>query len=399
MGYLNGRQLADARFDAKCGKGWEGVKGKCVRSKQTLKSLRSPENGGGKGKNNILARAAKQVVSMTKTPQGRLGLWLIANGTFIGADALARQGSVMGVTPEKVEGVDPEKMGIGKGQVVGQGISGVAELVSDKNGNEYIKKSAHPAKPKMTAMEKAGRGMYVYSSSMEATVSAMGEKAGVPVPKVLMIPAKDGEKLGSTLQEVAKGDTAINQMRKGVLRPDFNAQLGTNTVLGYVPTGLSRANIDAMAHPDVARIMALDTFTGNRDRHANNLFCDKETDSFTGIDNGLAFETPIVTKGVTKSLQQNKDGFAFMVAIDPKKREGLKIYRDTLVKLIADNPPKKTKGKLLGYMQQETGLNIINSFYTKTNKHRTIDSNYKEAKKIVALIDEVLKPSRSSTSS
>jgi hypothetical protein len=59
-------------------------------------------------------------------------------------------------------------------------------------------------------------------------------------------------------------------------------------------TGLTIEIIQNMAkHPDLPRIVALDTFVGNADRSPPNLYYDEITDRFCGIDMAASFSSPL----------------------------------------------------------------------------------------------------------
>lgn len=376
MTYLKGYLSTNTRLDKKCGKGWEGTVGNCKRVKRAGTKVKAPAVGFAK---------------RWESPAFRLQMVGLATGTFVGVNALQRQGSVMGVTPEKTEDLSVVDESLEKGlfekEVLGQGLTGKATLVQDSKGNRYVKKEAveEGAAPNAAI----GRAMYVYSAAAESAVSDMAEDVGIPSAKVRMIPAKNGDKLGSTLQDVAKGDTKANSP------PDrfVSHQLGKiemEPFPRYEKSGLNLTNLRAMKNKDSAKILALDTFTGNADRHDGNLFYDKKTKKYTAIDNGLAFYSDGITASVTKSLKKSKSSFKTMIDIDPEIKEGLQIYRDTLSELITKYPPKKSKAKMLGYMQHESGTNMINDFYVRTGKTRVIDKNYVEAKKALKELDDLL---------
>lgn len=269
---------------------------------------------------------------------------------------------------------------------MGQGYTGKVTLVKDSKGKEYVKKEAVEDTDPMSA---GGRAMYVYSAAAESTVSDMAEDVGIPSAKVRMTPAKNGDKLGSTLQDVAKGKIKADSSPD----PLISHQLGSIEVdpfPRYQKSGLGIKNLEAMRNKDSAKILALDTFTGNADRHDGNLFYEEKTKRYTAIDNGLAFYSDSITPSVTKSLKDNKMTFKMMAGLDPEIKEGLQTYRDTLSELITKYPPKKSKAKMLGYMQHESGTNMINDFYVRTGKTRVIDKNYVEAKKALKELDDLL---------
>lgn len=75
-------------------------------------------------------------------------------------------------------------------------------------------------------------------------------------------------------------------------------------------TGLTLAVIQDMAkHPDLPKIVALDTFVGNADRSCPNLYYDKVADRFCGIDMAASFSSPLAFWACQQLVKLKKSEF------------------------------------------------------------------------------------------
>lgn len=84
MTYLKGYLSTNTRLDKKCGKGWEGTVGNCKRVKSK-----------GSGSNKVKAPAVG-FAKRWENPAFKSQIAGLTAGTFIGVNALQRQGSVIG---------------------------------------------------------------------------------------------------------------------------------------------------------------------------------------------------------------------------------------------------------------------------------------------------------------
>ena len=107
--------------------------------------------------------------------------------------------------------------------------------------------------------------------------------------------------------------------------------------------GLNRKVIADMAlHPDLPRIVALDTFLCNRDRNGSNIFYDKVSDRFYAIDmeniyeagDGRVLVVILSCRKIRRMLENNE-------YVSNKELQALKRYQETLVRLIDTFPPHK----------------------------------------------------------
>lgn len=115
--------------------------------------------------------------------------------------------------------------------------------------------------------------------------------------------------------------------------------------LKEVDRGLTLPVIKRMAnHPMFPVVAALDTFTGNVDRHDGNLIYDEETDTIYAIDFGDTFRTNLceIAYKNLKRLRKNKNlNFA------RRELKSLRVYRNTLKKLGSLFGPQKLHSMLL----------------------------------------------------
>lgn len=160
----------------------------------------------------------------------------------------------------------------------------------------------------------------------------------------------------------------------------------------YIPKklwGISLSVIRSMAvHPDLAQITALDTFIGNAARRNSSCFYDEETDRFYAIDLESGFKNPLADLACTffKKLIADKK-----LILTGQEIEGLKIYRDTLAKLISQNPAKEQHNKLDYFIKiadidtKKSDVRILVALYKST-----IQDNYKKSQELVNLVSRLI---------
>ena len=405
MGYFDGYQSATIHLDVKCGEGWEGVKGECKRA--TPKEPRSnPLTVKNALKALVIAAQISYGIKATK--------FLYAKGKAINA--------LQGVQPFPPEDLSVisrnEADKLKSKQDLGTGMYGTATLSKDEEaGKEYVvKRQSRTHQKQDDVFSNIHNAVYTYSSSMEATVADIGRGSGVPMPQTSMFPYAPAmgpipQQLGGTVQEVASGET-IDKILTGKegkrltnfkeydrdkfplpISPDAEVIIGAYSKTQRAAfKGVTRSNLEAMKHPDLAKIMAFDSFVGNGDRHGSNLFYDKNTGGFTAIDNAGTFLTQGYTRSIARSLKDTTK-YQEILQQDPSLKAGLIEYKKTLEDLIAKNPPAKTKSRLLGYMKAESdpkGVVALFEFFSRADKILQVDSNYKESQRIVGYLDKIL---------
>lgn len=163
--------------------------------------------------------------------------------------------------------------------------------------------------------------------------------------------------------------------------------------------GFRREMLTWMAkHPVLIMIVALDTFLCNHDRHRGNLFYDQKTDSFCAIDMDSAYKynlCALACKNFTAML--NNRGFR----LSHKEIKTLALYKEYLEFLIDNHRPEETIAKY-NYFAQKAGFVPGSALYTQKlalmleNKRRMISQSYRDAKKLVPILEQLIKKSKKS---
>lgn len=155
--------------------------------------------------------------------------------------------------------------------------------------------------------------------------------------------------------------------------------------------GLRRVVIQTMAkNSDLAKIAALDTFLGNSDRSAANVFYDDKQKRFYGIDLGNC-----LMGNLPKCAQERISAFLLeKTPFTTEEKEGLRIYRQTLQDLTVQFPPAKTKEILDGALQV-AGFVPSNSLLWNEDVERKIkkwknliEENHKSTLQLVIFLKE-----------
>jgi len=155
--------------------------------------------------------------------------------------------------------------------------------------------------------------------------------------------------------------------------------------------GITRDIINYMSlSPNLAQIVALDTFTGSGNHGRRNIFFDEKSNDFYGIDLKRAF-----LKNLGRLAYENIKKMYAEKSFTSRQIDALKIYRDTLKKLIVKNPPNDTCRKL-DVLVKTTTLN--NKFVPLTHNSvkkskEMIFQSHNSAKNLVILLDEIIRKS------
>lgn len=250
------------------------------------------------------------------------------------------------------------------GQRPPQGWMGISSFVRNPEGKTFFFKEMRIP-------------LLMVEGAMETTVSEMAEGAGIPVPKTRLIPKGRGNGLdrygfGGTLSEVVDGSTVKELQKKGLESSGFEMQKpGSN----FIKT--------IQKSEDLARIAALDAFTGNSDRHSGNVMKLKGVGKYYGIDNGggYHFGNNEVALSQAKFFSSKKrDDFS------PEELNAIKVYRDTLHALQRDNPPEKIENRVLGYLAHE-GARL---HWRRTAYRVVVRWHYNDSQKLLRELDRVL---------
>lgn len=170
---------------------------------------------------------------------------------------------------------------------------------------------------------------------IDALAAHIAATCNLPVNKVELIPPHQSpyQRL-ATLHEWASGASIENKLpwqeftlHQRFRHPDswYYAEFGP---LPEEKQGLTRSVLQTMAHhPDLCRIAALDTFLGNADRSAPNLYYNESKNAFFGIDLGGSFRSPLAKVAEQQLFQLIEEG------ISTDEAAALQLYSQTLEKL------------------------------------------------------------------
>lgn len=208
---------------------------------------------------------------------------------------------------------------------------------SVSNGDKYVLKQIKDAAPDEQ-----------FLLVLDSVGSGIAEEMGFPTNRVRIIPAytnsnfKKYPNLPATVHTFVRG---IRTDEDHTYYPGIDIQQrfrlkGTPMYQKYGPlspedTGLSRSVIRNMSkHPDLATIVAFDTFLGNADRSKPNLFYCPECDRFVGIDQASVFRFNLASEAFRqiRTLSEKRVKLSF------EEVRALKRYRDTLLKLYTNYP-------------------------------------------------------------
>ncbi len=262
-----------------------------------------------------------------------------------------------------------------------QNLSCIAAL-EDREGNRFILKQK----------------FNILASALEKLAADIAFFADIPVNRIKLIPCnvpfvgKKKINQSATLHTFVPG-VLLNNLPKELSHYAVSLQLvqkeRKNGKIIKAVFGITRNVIKNMSeHPDLAKIVALDTFLANHDRHRGNLFYDEETDHFYVIDLEGSFR---------RDLARCVYEYFYMVLVNKnvvfskKEINGLVIYRDMLKKLVVSYSPSSLNAKFdkcikQSQLTQSEGSRTKIKFF-----HETIRSNYNSCVKIVHVLDILLK--------
>jgi hypothetical protein len=161
-------------------------------------------------------------------------------------------------------------------------------------------------------------------------------------------------------------------------------------VLPLKNTGLTLVVIQEMAkHPDLPKIVALDTFLGNADRSPPNLFYNASTDQFCGIDMAASFNSDLA-KEACRQMQALIDE---NIVLTHQEKDSLAKYANTLKTLIADYSPQTQENLLREFSQKAGFIELDLEISERIEYHkRYMERNYRYSKELLCLIDKFLNP-------
>lgn len=155
--------------------------------------------------------------------------------------------------------------------------------------------------------------------------------------------------------------------------------------------GLTRRVVKNMScHPDLATIVAFDTFIANVDRHRGNFLYDTKSDRFFAIDLSCSFSKNVAMYAcnlIESMIASNDED------ISVAELKGLSIYRDVLKMLIAHHSPKSMYKKMVEFAGQVVTVFMREKkFFLRQMAvcEYMIKDNYVSCKKLVVLLDQLI---------
>jgi len=211
-------------------------------------------------------------------------------------------------------------------------------LVEDSEGQKFIVKQVKDESPSEQLL-----------LIIDVCASSIGLACNIPLNQVSLIPAnsdfpgKKQKHLPASLHKVVPGIATEDQTPWDdfCIHQRFHRPQAYEKIWGKLleeQKGLTQEVIEHMKrHPDLAQICAFDTFVGNGDRSNPNLFYDKATNRFWGIDMAASFHS-LLAKIVYQRLTNGQQS----VSSD--------LYFSTLKHLHQLFPPQKVEALLKNYI-------------------------------------------------
>jgi hypothetical protein len=260
-----------------------------------------------------------------------------------------------------------------------QGMTSTATFVKDRNGNSYVFKQV--SNPLVMAM---------LQPPSDVVASEIGRNAGINVNKTMLVPAaskfflKKGI-LGATLHETVPGESIDSLAER---EPDHQfAGIRLSQASGLTPMGIKPSHLKSLAlHPDLPKIAALDTFMGNWDRGRSNLFYDKTSNSFHGIDMGVSLSHKPFGASLSQVTKKNFEKADFS-KLSPEQIKAADSYLSTLKTLYRDNPPAKIERRLASYNALDNGDWRILGRYAGM---KSIQDNHTQAGELIKTLESKL---------
>ena len=262
-------------------------------------------------------------------------------------------------------------------------------FVSDADGNNYLVKQP--------------RSMFLkdqLSVIFEKLSADIAHEVGILAHSVCIIPAgtsfpgKIIAKRVATLHTVVPGQM-IRVLKDGKFA-GINIKQTNDMSVSPENQGLCEENIYYMSlHSDLALIMALDTFIGNRDRNKANVLYDERTGHFYAIDMSCIYT---VYKGEKNLALIAYEHLENMIMRKKKFSDdellSLRAYRDMLKKLVDKFPPDYVFFLLKKYITDTRLIDrhyyTVNDIFFLLNDYKVVISeSYKDVNRIIALLSDI----------
>lgn len=279
-------------------------------------------------------------------------------------------------------------------------LSGVnkAFFVEDRNGKQSVFKSADSP----------------FETAAELLVSEIAGSIGAKVNQVRLLPGgaklkanalvdpgSDSYKLkltGSTLHDLVPG---VPVGQQGTLPTSPPIYLPLGLPINSRTTDNQKTFRQSLSHPDLARIMALDVFTGNSDRHGGNLLYD-EKEGFYGVDHGLAFSS-----GTAAEMYVALEKYDVDAELTISEKENLGILVSSLKELTQKNSSGSIVNRLRTYSNAAssglaeralTGAGVPDEGRLRDEfegRKSVIEYNHRKSQDLVLLLEPQIKKPKS----
>lgn len=147
-------------------------------------------------------------------------------------------------------------------------------------------------------------------------------------------------------------------------------------------------------HPTLVKVVALDTFLCNHDRHRGNLFYNPKTDTFCAIDMDSSFKYNLSLLACENFTKMITNGSLF-----PLKRKELKVlreYRNALQDLLKAHQPEVTIAVFEDFIEKAGFVDGAPFYHKKfameleSNK-ATMRQSYENIKELVKILNGIIK--------
>lgn len=265
------------------------------------------------------------------------------------------------------------------------------QFLWDNEGREWIFKQI---------TEKAATDQIV--NVLEVWAAEIASEAGIPINRVELISANDRFEPRFFAEYPGTLHLRVPGIRVEELAPwpDFDLHQKfrsayVTALRGPLPSkkiGLRKEVIETMSgHPDLPKIVALDTVTGNNDRSNSNIFYDEVTDRFYGIDMGNCLADNLAARAC-EQLERLSVSYTF----SSDEQRALKEYKDALTDLTIRFPPDKTIPLLEHYLEAGgftfgSPLHSAEVEQTIEKWKNTIEEGYGSTLVLIELIENLLR--------
>jgi len=265
---------------------------------------------------------------------------------------------------------------------------------------DFYCKPNSKSKDTCIALLRDNKNRFILKQKLDFSFLPVIEKLGSYIANSVNISANQVEIIPSNHPFVGKKEvdlpaslhSFVSGMQARYLSKHFNQysvclkqMVGIEKILGF-----TRRLVNYMSlHEDFAKIIALDTFVANYDRHKGNFFYNKKTDHFSVIDFGCSFQKNLAEDVYQSFVSMAKDKKLFF---SPEEIKGLIAYRDMLKRLI-NKYDQITLIAKFNALIDEAQIDITQKkAYKRKERHSQIMmANYNSCNKVIDIVDILIK--------